>query len=235
MPRGDGSHGDPLLETLLAAAAGRFPPPDGSTSVLPSPPGPCDAVIGFTAHHIVAADLPVDEVLARLPTDDIGAAMDVRFLAWFGERLGSTPGLLDVVLAAQPLLDGSVQPSLVEIDAPDHPRVDRAMRYRRGLRVFGDERRTAVITLGRGLAGRLEVSVEVDPGHRDAGLGRALAEAARTLVPADEPLFAQVSPGQCGVAARVPRRRATARSAPRSCSSDPAERGRAAPARRAAS
>ncbi len=180
---------------LFAAAAGRFPPPDGATAVLPSPPGRCDAVIGFTAHHVVAAAVGPDEVLAQLPADDLGAAMDVRFLAWLGERLGSTPGMVDVVLAVRPEAGGSMEPSLVEIDAPDHPRVDRATRYRTGLRTFEDDRRTAVVTLGRGLAGRLEVSVEVDPSHRDAGLGRALAEAARTLVPGDEPLFAQVTPG----------------------------------------
>jgi len=49
--------------------------------------------------------------------------------------------------------------------------------------------------LGRGLAGRWEVAVEVAPEHRGQGLGRALARAAPALVPSGEPLFAQVSPG----------------------------------------
>lgn len=47
--------------------------------------------------------------------------------------------------------------------------------------------------LGRGIAGRLEVSVEVDDGVRHRGLGRALVTAARQLAP--EPLWAQVAPG----------------------------------------
>jgi GNAT superfamily N-acetyltransferase len=51
------------------------------------------------------------------------------------------------------------------------------------------------VILGRGLAGRLEVSVEVEPEHRGAGLGRAMAEAARALAAPGELLFAQVSPG----------------------------------------
>jgi L-amino acid N-acyltransferase YncA len=52
-----------------------------------------------------------------------------------------------------------------------------------------------VVIVGRGLAGRLEVSIEIQPEHRGKRLGRAMANAARALVPPDEPLFAQVSPG----------------------------------------
>jgi GNAT superfamily N-acetyltransferase len=184
----------PLLATLIAAASGRFPSPDGLTDVIPAPPGRSDAVVGFTAHHLVAADVPADEVLAHLPSDDVAAAMDARFLTWLGERLGSAPGVLDAVLAADPL-DGEADLRLTEITASDHPRVLRASTYRTELRVYEDERHSAVLTIGRGLASRLEVSIEVDPVRRDAGLGRAMAEAARTLAPAGEPLFAQVSPG----------------------------------------
>ncbi len=46
---------------------------------------------------------------------------------------------------------------------------------------------------GRGIGGRLEVSVEVDAGVRHRGLGRLLVSAARQL--AAEPLWAQVAPG----------------------------------------
>jgi hypothetical protein len=186
--------GTPLKAMLLAAAAGRFPPADGATEVVCSLPGRSDAVIGFTGHHVIAADVSADEVLAHLPTDDIGAAMDVRFLTWLGQRLGSAPGMLDAVLAAG-RLDGEPALILVEVRVADHPRVRRALAYRSELRIYQDERHAVLLTIGRGLAGRLEVSVEVDPARRDAGLGWALAEAARTLVPDDEPLFAQVSPG----------------------------------------
>ena len=49
-----------------------------------------------------------------------------------------------------------------------------------------------LLTVGRGVAGRLEVSLEVDPAARGRGLGTALARAARRL--ADEPLWTQVAP-----------------------------------------
>jgi RimJ/RimL family protein N-acetyltransferase len=52
-----------------------------------------------------------------------------------------------------------------------------------------------VVTLGRGLAGRWELSIEIDPAHRGRGLGRTMAAAATRLIPPGEPLFAQVSPG----------------------------------------
>ena len=51
------------------------------------------------------------------------------------------------------------------------------------------------MTVGAGLAGRLEVSVDVAPGARGRGVGTALAIAATSLVPSGEPLYAHVSPG----------------------------------------
>lgn len=52
-----------------------------------------------------------------------------------------------------------------------------------------------MLVLGRGVAGRWEVAVELeeDAGHR--GLGRALATAARHLVPPGEPLWSQQAAG----------------------------------------
>jgi RimJ/RimL family protein N-acetyltransferase len=49
--------------------------------------------------------------------------------------------------------------------------------------------------VGRGLCERVEVGIEVEPAHRGRGLGRQLAAAALALVPPEEPLFAQVTPG----------------------------------------
>jgi L-amino acid N-acyltransferase YncA len=49
--------------------------------------------------------------------------------------------------------------------------------------------------IGRGIAGRWEVAVEVDPEHRGCGLGRTLAIAARQLVPAEAVVWAQIAPG----------------------------------------
>ena len=49
--------------------------------------------------------------------------------------------------------------------------------------------------LGRGVGGRWEVAVEVDPDRQSRGLGRRLARAARHLVPGGAPLWAQIAPG----------------------------------------
>lgn len=184
------------LSTLLAdAARGSFPAPDGSVDVLAAPPGPTQAVVGFTAHHVIAAGVTSDEVHDRLDPGDLGAPMSARFLAWLGERLGAPPGMLDLVLIT---FGGQEDRSQIELvprdDLGEHPRVSRSMRYRDGLRVFSEPDGAGVLMLGRGLAGRWEVSVEVDPAHRERGLGRTLAAAARRLVPQDEPLFAQVTP-----------------------------------------
>jgi RimJ/RimL family protein N-acetyltransferase len=51
-----------------------------------------------------------------------------------------------------------------------------------------------LLTVGRGIAGRWEAAVEVEPSARGRGLGTALARAARTFQPAGAPLWAQVAP-----------------------------------------
>jgi hypothetical protein len=53
-----------------------------------------------------------------------------------------------------------------------------------------------VLVLGRGLGGRWEAAVEVEPGTRNGGVGRALAAAARHVVPDGRPVWAQVAPGK---------------------------------------
>ena len=72
-----------------------------------------------------------------------------------------------------------------------------ARRRRDDVRVWTAD--GGVLTTGRGIAGRLEVSVEVyersarGPVVRHRGLGRSLVTAARHLVA--EPLWAQIAPG----------------------------------------
>jgi GNAT superfamily N-acetyltransferase len=186
---------DRLLRLLRDAARGNPPPADGVVEVWPGPPGPVDAVLAFTAHHVVAAGVDPGLVAARLPAGDLSAPMGAGFLAWLGERLGSRPGSLDVVLAAEGL-GGPPPLELRSGGAPErHPRVARSLRYRDGLEVWTDPDGVGVLVLGRGLAGRREVAFEVDPARRNRGLGRLLAEAGRCLTPRGEPLFAQVAPG----------------------------------------
>jgi GNAT superfamily N-acetyltransferase len=184
-----------LLRLLRDAATGSPPAADGLVEVWPPPPGAADAVLAFTAHHVVAARVDPDLVAARLPDGDLGAPMGAGFLSWLGERLGSQPGSLDVVLAAAGL--GGTPPLELRagVDPGRHPRVARALRYRDELAVWTDPEGLGVLVLGRGLAGRREVAFEVDPVARNRGLGRLLVAAARHLTPPGEPLFAQVAPG----------------------------------------
>jgi hypothetical protein len=184
-----------LLRLLQDAARGRPPAADGAVEVWPPPPGPVDAVLAFTAHHVVAAAVDPAEVAARLPAGDLSAPMGPAFLAWLGGRLGRRPGSLDVVLAADPLPGPPPLALARGVDPDRHPRAARALRYRQDLQVWTDPEGMAVLVLGRGLAGRLEVAFEIDPARRNRGLGRLLAAAGRHLAPAGEPLFAQVAPG----------------------------------------
>jgi RimJ/RimL family protein N-acetyltransferase len=84
---------------------------------------------------------------------------------------------------------------LEEPGVPFADRVERARRYRSEVRLFADPGRNGVVILGRGLAERLEVSLEVAPRRRGRGIGTSLARAARGLAPDGEPLYAQVAPG----------------------------------------
>jgi GNAT superfamily N-acetyltransferase len=184
-----------LLRLLEDAARGVPPPADGVVEVWPAPEGPVDAVLAFTAHHVVAAAVDPGLVAGRLPAGDLSAPVSAAFLGWLGERLGSRPGSLDVVLAAEgqggaPPLD--LTPA-VGLDR--HRRVARSLLYRDDLQVWTAQEGAGVLVLGRGLAGRREVAFEVDPARRNRGLGRLLVTAARHLTPAGEPLFAQVAPG----------------------------------------
>lgn len=72
----------------------------------------------------------------------------------------------------------------------------RARRYRDEVRAYAvDGPAEAMVLVGRGFAERWETAFEVAPADRGRGLGRALAAAARHLVPDGEPVWAQVSPG----------------------------------------
>ncbi len=161
---------------------------------MPSPAGPSDVVCAFSAHAVIAAAVAERDVRRRLAPDDLGAPMEAGFLVWLGEQLGVMPGMLDIVLVAT----GDAPATRVQIvpQAGDPAaRVERARRYRRDVKVFGEAGGRGIGVVGRGLARRWEVAVEVEPAHRNRGLGRELFAAARRFVPEGEPLFAQVSPG----------------------------------------
>lgn len=182
-----------LAALFLDAAHGRFPEADGAVEVVPAPAGRAEAVVAFTAHHVVAAAVHPEWVHAQLPTDDLGAPMRAPFLTALGDRLGTHVGMLDIVMAA-PATGRRTGLNLDAVDPQiEHPRVARARRYRDEVRCFAGE--GGLLSLGTGLAGRVEVSVEVDPQCRRRGRGTALAAAALGLRAEGETVFAQVSPG----------------------------------------
>jgi GNAT superfamily N-acetyltransferase len=147
-------------------------------------------VLGFTAHHVVVGDVDAAWVRSVLPPDSLSAPMSAPFLAALAGRVGAEPGAYDAVLLAPAA--GAAPAGLEPVDAADHPRLRRAQHYRRDVRAYAAG--GGLLVLGRGVAGRWEVAVEVDPAHRGRGLGRRLAAAAPALVPAGQPLWAQVSP-----------------------------------------
>ncbi|MES5817169.1 GNAT family N-acetyltransferase [Streptomyces sp. RG80] len=182
-----------LRDILDAAARGVFPPADGGTTVVPQH-SPRDAgVLAFTAHSVVFTDEDpawVYETLRGLECDPLAATMNPLFLAALMRRSGRRTETIDAMLVADPL-PGGPPASLREIEDADHPRITYARGRRDDVRAWTTE--GGVLVTGRGIGGRLEVSVEVDEGVRHEGLGRSLVAAARRLV--DEPLWAQIAPG----------------------------------------
>jgi len=183
-----------MLEVFAAAADGQLPAPDGQVEVHPGLPGKAAAVVAFPAHFYVLAPVDPQWVRTQLPPGDYSAPLGARFLVALADHIGAHIGANDAVLAARahgqdPGLD------LREITSDAHPRVRRAHRYRDEVRAWQTSDGMGCLVLGRGLAGRWEVSYEVEPAGRGHGLGRALAAATLGLLPAGTPIFAQVSPG----------------------------------------
>jgi GNAT superfamily N-acetyltransferase len=181
-----------LSEMLARAAAGVFPPADGGLTVL-AQPSPRDAgVIAFTGHNVVFADTGADWVRERLPAGDVAAPLNPVFLTALATRLGRRVNCADM-LAVAPAAAGPPPMALRQITDIDHPRVRRARRFRGELSIWTGG--GAVVMIGRGVAGRWEVAVEVDPACQGHGVGRAAVRAARHLVPGGAPLWAQIAPG----------------------------------------
>lgn len=182
-----------LRDILDAAARGVFPPADGGTTVVPQVCVRDAGVLAFTAHSVVFLDEDpgwVRETLRGQECDALTAAMNPRFLATLMERTGRTAETVDAMLVADPLPHAPPL-ELNEIEDTGHPRLAYARRRRDDVRAWTAD--GGLLVTGRGVAGRLEVSVEVAEDVRHRGLGRLLVTAARHLV--TEPLWAQVAPG----------------------------------------
>jgi len=173
-------------------ARGDFPPTDmGVTHV--AQPSPRDAaVIATTAHVIVAADVPPEWLAEHLPPGDPGAAFNPPFLGALEEKTERRVNNIDMLFVSPPR-SGSPALALSAVHDREHPRVRRAGRYRDDITVYTCD--GGVLVIGRGLAGRWEVGLEVAPAYRGKGLGRAMATAAAHLVPDGAPLWAQIGVG----------------------------------------
>ncbi|CAM5519689.1 GNAT family N-acetyltransferase [Streptomyces griseorubiginosus] len=182
-----------LRDILDAAARGVFPPADGGTTIVPQVCHRDAGVLSFTAHSVVFTDEDPEWVRATLrglDCDPLAATMNPRFLTALLERTGRRSETIDAMLVADPL-PGGPPLALKEIEDANHPRIAYARGRRDDIRAWTAD--GGVLVTGRGVGGRLEVSVEVDEAVRQRGLGRVLVTAARHL--AGEPLWAQVSPG----------------------------------------
>jgi RimJ/RimL family protein N-acetyltransferase len=183
----------PLAVLLDDAAHGRFPPPDGAVRVLPQLAGGLDALVSFTGTFALAGALTQAEVDARVPRGDFSIPMSAGFVSWIAERLGARAATHDAVLVA--VSPGGPPTDLVEVVESDHPGGQRALRYRRDVRMYESADGSGVVVLGRGITGRWEIAFEVDAAARGSGRGRALAAAGVSLLPEGTPVWAQVAPG----------------------------------------
>lgn len=181
---------DTLAEIFAATADGVFPPADGTIRVVPRPtPLDLEAVVEFTASAVVATNLAASEILAQ-DVDAYGEIVSPDFLRWLAGPAGII-GCHDAVLVRRGTGRGTLP---IRTDLDDHPRVAASRSRRTDVTVHGDER--GLITVGRGLADRWEVSVELLGKTRHGeGIGRVLISEAVGFVPEDEPVFASVAPG----------------------------------------
>ncbi len=190
-------HGERLaqeaaLGTLLTeVASGRFPPEDGGVTILPQPSERDSGVLGFTAHAVIFTDADPGWVTEQLPPGDLSAPLSSAFLQKLAIATNRRAGSIDLLCYAESL-PGPQPLDLVPKPESTHARVLRALNYRDEVQAWQAD--GGIVLLGRGVAGRLETAIEVDPDRRGQGLGRRLAAAARHLIPDGTVVWAQVAP-----------------------------------------
>ncbi|MEO6126580.1 MAG: hypothetical protein ABIR32_23000 [Ilumatobacteraceae bacterium] len=178
----------PLLAILDAAADGRFPAADGGVIYSPAFDDEREAVIGFTGHAVIASRLGSDR-FADLQPDGFGAAYSPALLLRLAE--GGTVGDIDVMLVGRGTGIGSAIDRTDRWD--DHNRARFARQLRRDVDVYGDER--GFFTIGTGLAGRRELSIEIVDTLHGSGVGRTMITESLAALPAGELLYAGIAPG----------------------------------------
>jgi GNAT superfamily N-acetyltransferase len=179
-----------LADILTAASRGHMPRPGAGPTIVPQPSLRDAGVIAFTGHSVIFADLDEGWFRSRLSKDDLSAPLNPPFLSALEERMNRRVNNIDMLALASPCRGRPPIP-LTEVMTADHPRIERARRYRDDIRVWTCP--GGILIIGRGVAGRWEVAIEVDPAHQGRGMGRTLARASRHL--SAHPLWAQIAPG----------------------------------------
>jgi hypothetical protein len=149
-------------------------------------------VVSFPGFVVVAADVDRPWLDSWISDGDFGSPAGPPFLSALEERLRLEAGNLDVMVVAG-ALPGDPPLPLEPANGSTHSRVARARRYRDDVQAWTSAH--GILVLGRGLGGRWEASFEVDESARGRGHGRALATAARHLVPDGRRVWAQCAPG----------------------------------------
>jgi hypothetical protein len=144
-----------------------------------------EAVVCLTGHAFIASRLGPNE-LSDLAPDGFGGALHPGILLRMAGPGGSV-GSIDVTMWAEGRGGGGLEPNP---ELEDHPRVRYARVRRRDVQAFGGA--NGLFTLGVGLGGRLEMSVENAPGGPS---GRGLIDQALSMAPRGEPVYAAVAPG----------------------------------------
>jgi RimJ/RimL family protein N-acetyltransferase len=187
-----------LADILRGVENGVFPAPDLGVSVVPAPSERESAVVAFTGHIVIAADVSQSWVAERLPAGDLAAPTNPPFLTALAELTGRHVSSNDAMLLAPAVTDPAKRAAAIKdltvLTAHDHPRVQRALEYRTDVHVYGDVHGGLVIT-GHGLADRIECAIELPDTHHNQGHGRRLARAARALIPPNTSIWAQITPG----------------------------------------
>ena len=187
-----------LADILRGIERGVFPTPDLGITVVPAPSPREACVVAFTGHIVIAADVTPAWVAERVPPGDLTAPTNPPFLSALEAVTGRRVNAIDAMLLAPALTDAAERDAaidgLTELTDHDHPRVERARRFREDVRAYVDAD-GGLVVIGRGLADRVECALEVPEESRGKGHGRRLARAARALIPVGVHIWAQVTPG----------------------------------------
>lgn len=183
-----------LADLMRSLADGGSSTIDRALMVVAPPDDRSVGVLAFAGLNVVAADIADDWVREQLPGSDVSAPLAQPFVTVLATAVGRVPDNLDMVLAAPATgrHGGTDLTELTEFREPLSPRLALALSRRVDVRAWRCP--GGLLVLGRGVAGRWEVSLEVEPALRGFGLGRGLFAAARGLVPAGELVWAQVAP-----------------------------------------